>query len=262
MITSFLKAKTSKSRQVNQVTLEEFEGTVYVIGDVHGCLDHLISLEEKIFKDADTEVGQKLLVYIGDTVDRGPNSFGVIEHLLSPAPSGFERICLKGNHEQMMQRFLQKPGSAMEWLDFGGRETLLSYGAQSRDLFFNEPTIPRKFKTLLKRIIPDEHLLFLSEMPHAISLKKYFIAHAGVNPNLPLSRQSIRDLLWGAPDFLGAQLSYSKTIVHGHFVRAQPGFADGKISIDTGAYASGRISAAKLTNDRDVEFITFEGKHV
>lgn len=107
MITSFLKAKTSKSRQVNQVTLEEFEGTVYVIGDVHGCLDHLISLEEKLFKDADTEAGQKLLVYIGDTVDRGPNSFGVIEHLLSPAPSGFERLCLKGNHEEMMQRFLQ-----------------------------------------------------------------------------------------------------------------------------------------------------------
>lgn len=256
MASGWLQKFWGKPEKLNRVNLEDFTGTVYAIGDVHGCLDLLLGLEGKIFKDA-SESENNLLIYMGDYIDRGPDSYGVIEHLMSQPPTGFRRICLKGNHEDLMLRFVGNPASAQSWLKFGGRQTLLSYGAQYENISSLDPK-SRKTRFLLERILPEEHLEFLGSLPHVVELKRFFLAHAGVNPTKSLSSQSVRDILWGRTEFLQTPQAYEKDIVHGHYVVEHAAQTVGKVSIDTGAYASGKLTAAKLDFNGAVEFLSFQ----
>ena len=235
---------------------EHFSGQIYIIGDVHGCLALLKGLEKKIEADAKGQGAESLLVYIGDLVDRGPESYGVLAHLMSAPPEGFKRVCLMGNHEEMMLGFLDAPSRRAAWLDYGGFETLLSYGALENEIMLARAN-PRKMKSLIKRIVPQEHVDFLGGLAHAIRLKDFLISHAGGNPAKSIERQTVQDYLWGAGALPKAPTDIQKDVIHGHFIVENATNFAGIISIDTGAYRSGVLTAAKLGPNKTVEFISF-----
>lgn len=237
--------------------LENFTGTVYVVGDVHGRLDLMLGLEAKIFEDAKGISGEKLIVYIGDMIDRGPDSADVLTHICGDAPQGFLRIALLGNHEHMMLRFVRDPLNSDEWLNFGGRETLISYGVSLKQSFETQPGSP-DMRVLLQKAIPSKHLKFLNILPQAITLKHFILTHAGGNPAKPFVDQSKSEMVWGVRGFMKAKANYGREMVHGHFIVDKVQRADGKISIDTGAYASGRLSAVKLEHDGNVGLLQYE----
>lgn len=222
---------------------------VYAIGDVHGCLDQLVALEQIIEADARDHAGPVYVVMVGDYVDRGPDSAGVLDHLIRPPSGRFQRICLAGNHDAMMLAFLKNPAANANWLKMGGEETLVSYGVlvprnQSR----------REWKALksdMDHNIPSDHRRFLERLPLTVSVGRHVIVHAGLRPGIPLESQSAVDLLWIRDDFLQAEPgSFSQIVIHGHTPVAEPGFAGDRISVDTAAYTSGRLSAARVLRDR------------
>ncbi len=252
----FFRALIAKAPPPRVVDLTAHNGPAYVIGDIHGRLDLLKGLEQKIIADAKTQTQDSLIICIGDMIDRGPDSYGVLAHVMAPPPAGIRRICLMGNHEAMMLDFLAHPRRARAWLDFGGQETLASYGALASEVR-RAMRKPRQMGVLLDRIIPDSHKQFLSALPHMIVLKDFMLAHAGGNPVRPLARQTVQDILWGVEGFAKTPPVFDKTIVHGHFAQDHATQAHGKVAVDTGAYASGMLTAAKLGPEKPIKFITF-----
>jgi serine/threonine protein phosphatase 1 len=238
------------------LNLENFTGTVYVIGDVHGRLDLLLGLEALIFEDAKNSENEKLIIYIGDMIDRGPDSAGVLTHIRGPVPTNFLRLALLGNHEHMLLRFVQDTNEDM-WLNFGGRETLMSYGVGAKETFDAKPGTT-DMRILLQKAIPRDHLNFLHSLPQAIKLKHFILTHAGGDPEKSFADQTKRDMVWGVRGFLKTKADYGQEMVHGHFIVDEVRRADGKIAIDTGAYTSGRLSAVKLEHDGTVEFLQYE----
>ncbi len=238
------------------LNIENFEGSVYVIGDVHGRLDLLLGLEALIFSDAKESEPEKLIIYIGDMIDRGPDSASVLAHIRGAAPAGFLRLALLGNHEHMLLRFAHDTNEDL-WLEFGGRETLMSYGVGKQETFDVKPGTA-DMRLLLQKAIPREHLNFLQALPQAITLKHFILTHAGGNPAKLFSDQTKREMVWGVRGFMKAKADYGREMVHGHFIVDEARRGDGKIAIDTGAYASGRLSAVKLGHDGAVGFFKFE----
>ncbi len=232
------------------------EGNVYIIGDIHGSFNLLKGLERKIFADGGNHGRESLLICIGDMIDRGPDSFAVLEHMMQPPPYGFQRVCLMGNHEEMMLNFLDSPAKANAWLEFGGYETLASYGLFDSEIRLAQGNA-RKMKLLLARAIPQKHQAFLRSLPHIIKLNNFIISHAGGNSAKPFDQQSVQDLLWGADNFFKAVPLGDKTIIHGHYIVERPQHSGGKVAIDTGAFATGVLTAAKIGPDQSVEFMSF-----
>jgi serine/threonine protein phosphatase 1 len=218
---------------------------IYAIGDVHGCLPLLRDLEARISEDALQHPGEKLIVMLGDYVDRGPLSAQVIDHLLAPPPAGLERICLAGNHESTMLEFVTEPKRNASWLDFGGRETLISYDIDPQDWPVSSIG-GRGFRQMLDSRIPAEHLEFLAALPVSLETPSYFFVHAGVQPGLPLDRQSESAFLWWRDDYTADFSDMGKIIVHGHTPLDHPHIGEWRIGVDTGAYYSRRLTAVKL----------------
>ena len=228
------------------VALDSMPSVVYAIGDVHGCLDELRVLERRIVEDSASLGGHKLLVMLGDYVDRGPNSAGVIDHLLSRAPSSFERICLTGNHEIMASAFLSRPSFRDSWLQFGGLETLQSYG-MSLDALKGQS--PARMAQAIAAYVPQDHLDFLRSLAWTVSIPGWLFVHAGLRPGVALTDQHPDDLFWIRNEFYDAPGLPHLRIVHGHTPSAEPVFAPGRICIDTGAFATGRLTALRITPD-------------
>ncbi len=220
---------------------------LYVVGDVHGCADQLGKMEQLIMSDAGGEYGAATIVYVGDIVDRGPDTAGVVNRLSAPAAYGPHRLVLLGNHEQMMLKFVTQPHAAARWLDFGGAETLASYGIY-RDPRLGWDYSANKWRALLNANIPRHHIDFLRSLPRSVQFGRYFISHAGVDPSKPLSEQSLYDLLW-TPSTSGCRVA-GVTLVHGHTVVNQPEISPDRIKLDTGAYATGRLTAVCLAPDQ------------
>lgn len=218
---------------------------LYAVGDVHGCARLYRKLEKLILDDA-AEIGKSpCIVLLGDVIDRGPESADMIDHLLSAPPVGVERHCLRGNHEEMMLRFLGKPNGKSSWLDFGGYETLMSYGMRPPgDDGFNLPE--RQLRLMIEAFIPPAHRDFLQRLPYGFVFGDYALVHAALAPGASPDRQPENILLWGAPEESdGAAL----TVVHGHTIVENVVFTSQRIAVDTGAYATGRLSAVRLLPD-------------
>jgi serine/threonine protein phosphatase 1 len=163
-------------------------GTAYAIGDVHGCLSLLKDLEAQIVKDARDREGESWLVLLGDLVDRGPQSAQVLDHVLAPLP-GLRRLCIRGNHEATMLGFLRDPANNTQWLEFGGRETLLSYGIDQKS--FAKGEVGRSgLRQILDSYIPAEHIEFLAGLPTLIETPDYVFVHAGLRPGVLISQQT------------------------------------------------------------------------
>lgn len=234
----------------------EKPSVIYAIGDVHGCMAELTALELQIVEDAAPFTGEKWIVMLGDYVDRGPYSADVLDHLTASAPIGFKRICLVGNHETMMLKFLDDPALDCEWLQFGGEATLTSYGIDVMN-FRRSPSATRR--AILKSYIPSEHIEFMTQMPVLLALPGLNFVHAGLRPGLPLEQQVEQDLLWIREPFLSQSSSLVGRTIHGHTPVLEPVVIDNRVGIDTGAYASGILTAARVPRDGELSFLATKG---
>jgi serine/threonine protein phosphatase 1 len=218
--------------------------TVYAIGDLHGRADLLAALHERIAAHAAGRPGAKVAVYLGDYVDRGPQSRQAVDLALAGPAPGFRLRWLKGNHEAAMLRFLQEPAFGAAWLGFGGAETLKSYGIAPPPAD-DVAALARASDRLLDRL-PLDHLDFFERLEPCAVYGDYLFVHAGLRPGLPLERQLEEDLLWIRGAFLSSRRDHGKLVVHGHTARSQPVVRANRIGIDTGAYRTGRLTCLVL----------------
>jgi len=217
---------------------------VYAVGDIHGCLDLLDDLLAQIARD-DAERGpaETLLIFLGDLVDRGPKSAQVVERLIEVAADrapGTTRFLL-GNHEEVFLQAIQGDEEALRFFTrIGGRETILSYGiSEAEYAALDYPALLSR----VQEIVSDRHMAFLSDFEDMILIGDYAFVHAGVRPGNPIHRQQPKDLRWIRNDFLNAQGPFEKIIVHGHTISNEVEILLHRIGLDTGAYASGKLSA-------------------
>jgi len=218
---------------------------LYVIGDIHGRVDLLTQLMEKIDKDARKTKAKTRKIFLGDYVDRGLHSREVIDFLLALRGRESEPpVFMLGNHEQVMRELLRgRDGGLLEdWLRFGGRETLLSYGVPAALL---TGPLTGVIKSLREKI-PPAHVDFLEKLENSVTIGDYFFCHAGVRPGVPLERQTEQDLTWIRTEFLMHTKPFDKMVVHGHTINPQVEFRANRINIDTGAYATGCLTALAL----------------
>lgn len=239
-----LKSNAGGSKRTRtRVTLPAPHAPIYAIGDVHGCLELLIKAEHLILADCAGR-SDATIVMLGDYIDRGSHSAAVLAHLIAPAPGGLRRVCLAGNHEDGMLRFLDDPESNAEWLAFGGDATLRSYGIEpmrSANRLSLEQTA-----AALRDVIPSSHMNFLTSLPVAAMTDGCVFVHAGIRPGIPLDEQTDQDLMWIREPFLSDGPQLPLVVVHGHTPAPEPSFGPGRIGIDTGAYMTGRLTVLKI----------------
>lgn len=192
-----------------------------------------------------------LTVTVGDYVDRGPDSRGVIERLTGhPFPTRL--VALRGNHESIFEEFLRDPSIANYWRGLGGLETLHSYGVDVAPLMRGRGH--EEAAAALRAALPQSHVTFLASLALTHTAGRYFFCHAGVRPGVPLARQSEEDLLWIRDEFLDSPADFGKVVVHGHTPREAPELRPNRINVDTGAFMSGLLSCAVL-EDEGVRFL-------
>jgi serine/threonine protein phosphatase 1 len=228
---------------------------LYVIGDVHGRSDLLHGLLRKIAFDAarlESQV-QRELIFLGDYVDRGPDSRGVIDLILSTsAERDFWSVtALKGNHEQALLQFMDEPELWPMWQGFGARETLQSYGVNP-PAPGSAPDDWARASREMNEAVPPSHRQFLEQLEICVVRGDYLFAHAGVRPGAPLDQQSEQDLLWIRDDFLRNERRLDKVIVHGHTPAEEAYVGVHRIGLDTGAYATSLLTAIKLKGEERI----------
>ena len=222
---------------------------IYAIGDVHGCQAALLDAEARIVDDAAALEGRKLLVMLGDYIDRGPNSRQVIDHLLAPPPAGFERVALCGNHDDLFYHFLLDPAAHLSWLQLGGRETLFSYGIDAGHSL-ERPRGLERLAALTRESVPQRHVDYLRSLPSLLTIGRIVFVHAGIRPGVPLDEQSDEDLLWIREPFLSRGPELPVVVVHGHTPAPQVSHGKGRICIDTAAFATGHLAVLKIANGK------------
>jgi serine/threonine protein phosphatase 1 len=226
---------------------------IYAIGDIHGRADLLESLLLQIDEDCRLYPSRRpIVVFIGDYIDRGPASREVLDLLL-----GYERtretIFLRGNHETFVHRFLSKPAVLDEWRLYGGLETLVSYGLK--------PSInpnAREGARLAKELamsMTKQHIEFLESLNLSFSCGDFLFVHAGIRPGVPLRKQREEDLLWIREEFLSCEQRFEKFVVHGHTPVDTTDIRSNRINIDTGAFATGRLTCIVIEGTSIVELI-------
>lgn len=221
---------------------------VYAVGDIHGRLDLLDRLLITIVNDvAATAPSRVSVVFLGDMVDRGPDSRGVIERLAAgppPALAGAEWICLRGNHEEAMLDFLADSSAGGRWFPWGGLETVRSYlGADGLGDWRGDMG---EVRLNLRRHVPMAHRRFLEHLPMRHEIGDYLFVHAGIRPGVALESQHPADLLWIRHEFLDDTRWHGRMVVHGHTPDRQPQVRPNRIGIDTLAYDSGVLTALAL----------------
>ncbi len=221
----------------------------YIIGDIHGRLDLLQQMHAMIAKEMASlpEEMVKVVVYLGDYVDRGPDSRGVIDLLLEQPLSGCQSIHLKGNHEAEMQDFLSNPVGGHTWTAHGGMATALSYKVKVQARISATDRM-KELRDKLVTTIPTAHQAFISDLRIRYEIGDYLLVHAGVRPGVALAKQRPIDLLWIREPFLSNDKPLGKCIVHGHTIREKPEITPFRIGIDTGAYHTGRLTCLVLEN--------------
>ncbi len=254
MFGRLFKRKSADSKRGGYSASTPEDMRIYAIGDVHGRLDLLRDLVDKINEDAQSAGSASIkVVFLGDYVDRGMDSCGVINLLIEDPFPNFDTIYLKGNHEQAILDFLKDPAFGTTWKYYGGLETLHSYGltealaATTAEDFVD---VAQEFRDVL----PEQHVSFLSNLPTKATIGDYCFVHAGMRPGIPLDRQVDEDMLWIRDTFLSSKHDFGKIIVHGHTPTETPVLARNRIGIDTGAYMTGVLTALVLEGE-DYRFL-------
>lgn len=224
----------------------------YAVGDIHGRLDAFDALLQVIAQDvlASQPTQRPMLILLGDYVDRGPASAQVVERILRLAEEpAFEVRALKGNHEEALLQFRDEPGFGQTWVEHGGAATLASYGVQP-PATRTDPDAWETARVAFREALPASHTAFYEGLEIMITVGDYAFVHAGVRPGVPLDRQMERDLLWIRAEFLQSTAKFEKVIVHGHTPMEEPQVIAGRrIGVDTGAYATGLLTAVRLDDD-------------
>ncbi|WP_125257747.1 metallophosphoesterase [Brevundimonas fluminis] len=236
------------------------DGTVvWAIGDVHGCLDLLDGLLQAIVTDTDDDDRPRTVIFLGDYVDRGPNSRGVIERLIQIAdmPDVDARF-IRGNHEDKMHEFLDDPSVGATWCEYGGDAALASYGLVPPAMRHRREGWVALSADLAHKLGPRGRR-FLEELEPSVTLGGYFFCHAGALPGVPLDQQADRDLMWIRGRFLNDDQAFDRVVVHGHTPTEVPHVDHRRIGVDTGAYATGVLTALRVDGDDERFVQAFRG---
>lgn len=225
---------------------------IYAVGDVHGRADLLKQLLSRIDEDLKEHPNAEANhVFLGDYIDRGQDSAAVLNLLIERGRT--HRVtCLKGNHEIFLSEFLEDPAVLKPWAQYGALATLASYGLAPA--INAGPKEQVELSASLRTAMPESHSQFLAELKLCFTCGDFFFVHAGVRPGTPLGRQREDDLLWIRDDFLLHEAPFEKIIVHGHTPVREPDVRQNRINIDTGAYATGRLTCLRLEGDK-IQFI-------
>ena len=216
---------------------------VYAVGDVHGRFDLFLSLAWAIEQDdavrgpADTTV-----ILLGDLVDRGPDS-NLVLHAARDWQKRRKVRIITGNHEEMFLKSLRKLEALSHFLRFGGYETILSYGVESGD--FDQTDISGA-QRLMVDVVPVADIEFMETFEDSIVIGDYLFVHAGIQPGKSLAEQHIQNMRWIREPFLSSNRDFGHIVVHGHTITDEPVFRSNRIGLDTGAFASGKLTALGL----------------
>lgn len=227
---------------------------VYAIGDIHGRADLLERKLARIKADPVTPHQKKTVVYLGDLVDRGLKSREVIDLILAHEAQDLDQVWLMGNHEEFMVRFLAEPENSMEWLTYGGAETLLSYNISVAAGAFNAKKAIKAAEDLQAAMQDAGHDRFFARFQDSFELGDYLFVHAGIDPEKPIAGQGPEILRWIREPFLSFSGTLPKVVVHGHTVTDEPTVRNHRIGLDTGAYYSGQLTCLRLEG-RDYRFL-------
>jgi Calcineurin-like phosphoesterase len=220
---------------------------VYTIGDIHGRADLLVDVLERIDADLATNpIPHGIEVYLGDYIDRGPASREVLDQLAARKRT-HRTVFIKGNHETFITDFMTNPPILEDWQRLGGLETLMSYGIVPP--INADAAVQLQLAAALDRSLPESHRQFLGDLKTSYTCGDFFFVHAGVRPGISLEKQREEDLLWIRRDFLNCEDDFGKIVVHGHTPVPQPDIRPNRINIDTGAYATGRLTCLILEGD-------------
>ena len=217
----------------------------YAVGDIHGRLDLLDELIDKIHEDLERRPARKvLLVFVGDLIDRGPNSAQVIERLRTYDHPGVETVLLLGNHEEVLLRILRGEADLItKWRTFGGSECLQSYGVDPNKL---AGMTDEEALAVVRKAIPKKHVEFLETFDDSCRFGDYLFVHAGIRPGVEVDQQRQSDLRWIREAFLFDETDHGFVVVHGHTIRPDVEMRPNRIGIDTGAYRSGVLTALAI----------------
>jgi serine/threonine protein phosphatase 1 len=214
------------------------------IGDIHGQLDALNAVLRQLeARAAKSSANRKLLIFLGDYIDRGFKSRQVVDRLVQGFP-GFEAHFLRGNHDETLLQFLEDATVAEAWKNYGGLETLASYGVSR-----TRTGDWRDSQAELREKLPPAHLTFYRDLEMHFRLGDYIFVHAGLRPGIPIESQSPHDMMWIRDDFLNSKADFGALVVHGHTPKAAPDLRPNRIGIDTGAYMTGVLTALVLEGD-------------
>ncbi len=221
---------------------------VYAVGDVHGRWDLLARLHEGVREDAARRRGgRRVLVYLGDYVSRGLDSRRVVDMVRARPLRGFDVVTLKGNHEDLLLRYLDGDLSAgRHWFDFDGLDTLAHYGVAVGDRAAHEEAALEELRRGLRSALPPDHLAFFRSLAVAHDEGGYRFVHGGVRPGVPLRAQSDADQMWIRRAFLDSTADHGAVIVHGHSIGAEVQVRPNRIGLDTGAYRTGVLTGLAL----------------
>jgi len=225
----------------------------YVVGDIHGRADLLDRMHEIIAADRDAappHAGRRrnAIVYLGDYIDRGPQSFEVVDGLVRAPLGGFESVFLKGNHEDFLLGYWADGVGGDVWMMNGGAATLLSYGVDVPGAFMDADDLGAA-RRRFRETVPADHLTFFQNLRTYHVAGDYLFVHAGVMPGVALEDQAEFDLLWIREDFLDHDSPSDKIVVHGHSTSPAPEVRAGRIGIDTGAWRSGCLTCLVLEDE-------------
>lgn len=226
---------------------------LYAVGDIHGRLDLLDDLLGRIERDIrDRPIAETTVVFLGDLIDRGPDSAGVIDRLVMLNGFPARILLLLGNHEEILLRVLEgEPGLAYDWLGFGGDACVESYGLSAASLKAMSET---RIAALLRETIPPAHIAFLKDAGDTIRFGDYLLVHAGIRPGVSIENQQPHDLRWIRQPFLSDAHDHGCLVVHGHTISDGVDRRVNRLGIDTGAYRTGVLTAAVIEGS-DLRFL-------
>jgi serine/threonine protein phosphatase 1 len=248
MFSKLLKRKTPVRAPENPRVPEGV--IVWAIGDIHGRLDLLSPLVHSIRAHAAASPpARTIVIFLGDYIDRGPDSRGVIRYLADLSKEeGIEWRFLRGNHEEAMLDFLEDPTAGQNWCEYGGDATLLSYGLRPPGIRHKAEPWAHLSADLDHKLDPKERS-WLMNLEDSVAVGDYFFVHAGARPGISLDLQSSDDMLWIRKTFLESDVEFERIVVHGHTPTAEVHVDHRRIGVDTKAYESGVLSAVRLQGD-------------
>jgi serine/threonine protein phosphatase 1 len=215
---------------------------IYAVGDIHGRADLLAETIARIDDDIRRRPIQHIVeIYLGDYIDRGPDSRAVIDQLAVRMVEN-HAVCLRGNHEALMEGFLRDAGAFSHWQQLGALQTLVSYGVHPLASSETPASLRRRFLTVFPRL----HELFLRRLHYGYRCGDFLFVHAGIRPGVPIERQDLNDLLWIRSEFLRSSQDHGRFIVHGHTPVPHPDIRNNRINIDTGAWKSGTLTCVAI----------------